>query len=89
MEKGGHEMTMETATLIEIKGDGQLLVLADGRRLQVNPSDIPTACIWRPTNQLQLLDGGGASMFPITVYNKESADKKISTAWWISFESSE
>ena len=76
---------METVTLIEIKGEGQLLVLADGRKLQVNPGDIPTACLWQPTNLLQLSDSGGASMFPITVYNPDSAQKKIRTTWWISF----
>jgi len=73
---------METTILKEIKDEGELLLLADGRELQVDPNDIPTACLWRPTNQLQLSDDGAASMFPITVWNKDSAGKKISTAWW-------
>ena len=36
---------MEEVTLIEVKNDGQTLVLLDGRELNVDPRDITTAIL--------------------------------------------
>jgi hypothetical protein len=47
---------MEQATLIEVKNDGQTLVLADGRELNVDPGDITTAILWLPTSLLEISD---------------------------------
>ena len=47
---------MEQATLIEVKNDGQTLVLADGRELNVDPGDIIMAILWLPTSLLEISD---------------------------------
>jgi hypothetical protein len=48
------EIPLEQATLIEVKNDGQTLVLADGRELNVDPGDITTAILWLPTSLLEI-----------------------------------
>jgi len=45
---------MEQATLMEVKNDGQKLVLLDGRELNVDPRDITTAILWLPTTLLEI-----------------------------------
>ena len=70
----------ESATLLEVKEDGDVLVLLDGRELQVNPGDIPTACLWLPTTELEITEDESDSMFSVTVRNKASG-QEISAMW--------
>ena len=61
----------DEAMLFQIENDGQALVLADGRRLLVNPGDASVACNWSPTTRLQLTPNKD-SVFSISVTNEVS-----------------
>ena len=37
---------IEEVTLMEVQDDGEILVLLDGRRMQVSPADISTAVLY-------------------------------------------
>jgi hypothetical protein len=52
---------IEEVTLIDVEEDGEILVLMDGRRLQVSPADISTALLWLPMSTLEVtqLEEGG------------------------------
>jgi len=54
---------MEQATLIEVKDDGQTLVLMDGRELSVDPGDITTAIHWLPTTLLEISEADDNRFF--------------------------
>jgi hypothetical protein len=45
---------MEQAMLMEVKNDGQTLVLIDGRDLGVDPREIPRAILWPPSMLLEI-----------------------------------
>lgn len=70
----------EKVTLLAIDEDGTVIMLLDGRRLRVNPGDIPTACVWLPTAALEISDNKSDSIFPVTVWNTET-DQKIDAMW--------
>ena len=59
----------EEVTLLETEKDGEELVLLDGRKLMVNPGDIPTACTWTPTSGLEITDTNGEGMFSLKIRN--------------------
>jgi hypothetical protein len=68
-------MRPATATLEDVERDGDVLVLADGRRLEVSPGDSTVASIWLPDARLTL----GASKargrrdgFDLAVTNEET-----------------
>ena len=44
---------MEQVTLMEVKNDGQTLVLIDGKELHVDPRAITTAIRWLPSTLLR------------------------------------
>lgn len=71
----------EKETLLEVEKDGEELVLLDGRRLMVNPGDIPTACVWLPTTELEITENNKEEMFSVTVRNIE--DKEEIKAMWL------
>jgi hypothetical protein len=58
---------LEEATLIEIKNDGQTLVLMDGRELSVNPRDITTAILWLPTTLSEIAKQDTDPLFDLCV----------------------
>ena len=72
----------EEATLLEVEKDGEELVLLDGRRLMVNPGDIPTACIWLPTTELEIAESNNEGMFSIVIHNV--GDNEEINAMWLS-----
>jgi hypothetical protein len=79
-EEEGEELEIEEVTLIDIEEDGQILVLMDGRRLQVSPADIPTALLWLPMSTLevqQLKEGG---VFDLSVI-LEGTNQLIRARW--------
>ena len=55
--------------LSEVENDGEILILMNDRRLRVNPGDMPTACTWTPTAELEITDSNCNEMFPVTVRN--------------------
>jgi hypothetical protein len=70
---------MEKAVLLEVENTGEFLKLLDGRRLWVNPGDMPTACIWLPTTELEISERGSGA-FSVSVRNIED-DEVISAMW--------
>ena len=70
----------EEATLLEVEKDGEELVLLDGRRLMVNPGDIPTACIWLPTAELEIIENDDERMFSVKIRNVGN-NEKIHALW--------
>lgn len=70
----------EQVTLLEAKKDGEILVLLDGRRLYVNPGDIPTVCTWLPTTGLEITEGESDRMFSVTVRNTTNGEE-IRARW--------
>jgi len=70
----------EEATLLEVEKDGEELVLLDGRRLMVNPGDIPTACIWLPTAELEIVENDNERMFSVKIRNVGN-NEEIHAMW--------
>ncbi len=62
----------ENAVLEDVLNDGELLVLADGRRLAVKRADSTVASIWLPPARMTLRTRKGAS--DISVTNKETGE---------------
>lgn len=61
---------MEEATFLETKKDGEVLVLLDGRKLDVNPGDIPNVICWTPTAPVEISeDEVGDRVFNVIVRN--------------------
>jgi hypothetical protein len=67
--------------LLEVKKDGKVLVLLDGRKLWVNPDDISYVQDWPPTTKLEIARGNAASTFDVSVRNTVNRDEI--TARWI------
>jgi hypothetical protein len=67
---------MKRATLYEVKEDGEVLVLTDGRRLYTPNVDI--SCTWTPATDLEIekqkTDLSTLS-FPLIVHNLETGEK--------------
>ena len=55
-KENGEELKIEEVTLTEVEEDGEVLVVMDGRRLHVNPGDIPTAVLWLPSSTLEVVE---------------------------------
>jgi hypothetical protein len=53
--------------LIEVKDDGQTIVLLDGRELNVHPGDITTAILWLPTTLLEISEADDDHLFELRV----------------------
>lgn len=47
-------MQMERGILSKVTNDGEFLVLADGRVLEVDRRDVTTALLWPPTTPLMI-----------------------------------
>ena len=70
----------EKATLLEASEDGEILILLDGRELQVNPGDIPTTILWSPTTELEIAKHSGDAMYSLKVRNV-SNDEEAFADW--------
>ena len=42
--------------IMEVEDDGEVLVLDDGTRWRVRAGDIPTTCIWLPTENVEVIE---------------------------------
>jgi hypothetical protein len=71
---------MEQATLIEVKDDGQTLVLMDGRELEVDPGDITTAILWLPTTLLEISETDNDPLFDLCV-KVHGTKEEIRASW--------
>jgi hypothetical protein len=71
---------MEEVTLIKSTKRGEILVLHDGRRLNVNPRDIPTAILWPPTSILEVSDYTVGGVFNLTV-TRQGTSEEIRARW--------
>ncbi len=71
---------MEEAILLEVEEDGEILVLLDGRRLGVNPGDIPTAILWLRAVSLGISEDEEDRLFDLSVRNRDS-DQEIRATW--------
>lgn len=52
---------------MEVKNDGQTLVLIDGRELDVDPGDITTAILWLPSTLLEISETDTDPLFDLRV----------------------
>lgn len=67
----------EKATLEDVEKDGDVLLLADGRRLAVSPDDATGASIWMYQARLTLREGkarGRRAAFNLSVTNEETGE---------------
>lgn len=62
----------EKATLYEVKEDGGVLVLLDGKRLYIY-DDITTTCLWLPTAELEIEESGDR-LLPLLVHNLDTGE---------------
>ena len=53
----------ENVTLEDVEQQGDVLLLADGRRLEVSPDDATVTSIWQPHARLTLREGKSRSWF--------------------------
>ena len=67
-------------TLLEVKNDGEKLVLLDGRQSLVNPGDMQTVSIWIPTAELEITEGASEGGFAVRIRNLEQ-NEEISARW--------
>ncbi len=61
--------------LMGVSEDGTTLVFEDGSKWSVNPGDMPTACIWIPTAQLEVKRARGADLFSHEVVNVGTGER--------------
>jgi hypothetical protein len=59
--------SMKGVTLKEVKNDERTLVLIDGRKLTVDPRDIPTAIRWLPSTLLEISQTDTDPLFDLRV----------------------
>ncbi len=45
--------------IMEVEDDGEVLVLDDGTRWRVQAGDIPTACTWLPSDNVEVVERDG------------------------------
>jgi hypothetical protein len=55
--------------LMEVSDDGSVMTLDDGSEWIVNPSDMPTACVWSPTASLEIRKAPVRSVFTHHILN--------------------
>jgi hypothetical protein len=70
----------EEVSLMEVQDDGEILVLLDGRRMQVSPADISTAVLWLPTATLEISEIEEGGIFNLSVV-LEGTDQEIRARW--------
>ena len=71
---------MEETTLIEVKNDGQTLVLLDGRELSVDPRGWHVAMRWLPNTLLEISHITVAPLFSLRV-NVSGTNEEIRASW--------
>ncbi|MCM3901229.1 MAG: hypothetical protein ND866_05960 [Pyrinomonadaceae bacterium] len=71
---------MEQETLIEVKEEGQTLVLMDGRELSVDPRDRTTAMLWLPTTLLEISHRDVDPIFNLRV-KVSGTNEEIRASW--------
>jgi hypothetical protein len=72
---------IERATLMEIQGGGEVLVLLDGRKLRVSSDNLPQSSMWLPMMELEISDESIGILHPIIVHNLEL--KETIRATWV------
>ena len=71
---------MEAVTLMEIKNEGQTLVLIDGRELNVDPRAITTAIRWLPSMLLEISETDIDPLFDLFV-KVHGTNEEIRASW--------
>ncbi len=71
---------MERCILARITNDGEFLVLADERVLEVDPRDVSTAVVWSPTTPLEISKMDDDPVYDLHV--KGPAESKEIRACW-------
>jgi hypothetical protein len=74
------EIPVEAVTLMEVKNDGQTLVLIDGRELNVDPGDFPTAILWLPSTLLEISQTDTDPLFDLCV-KVHGTNEAIRASW--------
>jgi hypothetical protein len=77
------EEPMEQVTLMEVKDDGQTLVLIDGKELHVDPRAITTAIRWLPSTLLEISETDTDPLFELRV-KVYGANEEIRASWRLS-----
>lgn len=65
---------------MEVQNDGEEIVLLDGRRLKINSSDIPTACVWLPTAELEIINENSEGTLSVRIRNI-SNNEEVKAVW--------
>jgi len=74
---------MEQVTLMEVKDDGQTLVLIDGKELHVDPRAITTAIRWLPSTLLEISETDTDPLFDLRV-KVHGTNEEIRASWRLS-----
>lgn len=56
--------------LMEVKKDGERIILIDGSEWLINPGDIPTVCTWIPTSELIITKTKSNDYFNYKIINE-------------------
>jgi hypothetical protein len=70
----------ERETLIKIEDGGRVLVLLDGRRLEVSPQALPTSSQWPLMSDLEILEESADPLYPLKVRNLDRKEEIL--AMW-------
>jgi hypothetical protein len=74
------EIPVEAVTLMEVKNEGQTLVLIDGRELNVDPRAITTAIRWLPSTLLEISETDTDPLFDLCV-KVHGTNEEIRASW--------
>ena len=72
-------MLLEVA-LIDVQEDGAVLLLLDGRKLQVRPSNIIISCQWSAPVLLEIVEDATRPQFPLSARNTVT-DTRVQAMW--------
>lgn len=64
---------------MEVKSNGEKIVLLDGSEWLINPGDIPTVCTWIPTSEIKITKTKSNDYFFYKITN-ESIDISVYAA---------
>ncbi|MDP3684707.1 MAG: hypothetical protein Q8S01_12330 [Ignavibacteria bacterium] len=55
--------------LLEVKSNGEKIILLDGSEWLINPEDIPSVCTWIPTAELNITKTKSNDLFSYKITN--------------------
>lgn len=72
---GDDDGEFEEVEVRQVNQTGKVLLLGDGRTLEISSSDVPLTTTWTPLTDVQIWEENASSTFPLTVWNMTKAEE--------------